>query len=73
MYFMGAVKYELIKIVQKLRAGRSKLPVRRQFPYKLPPNTFFPVGPGLPPAGSIVTPKEGYRSSDWFAATCSVP
>jgi hypothetical protein len=25
--------------------------------YRLNPNTRWPVGPGLPPAGSMVTPK----------------
>lgn len=25
--------------------------------YRLKPNTRWPVGPGLPPAGSMVTPK----------------
>ena len=31
----------------------------RRIGYKLPPKTLSPVGPGLPPSGSIVMPKAG--------------
>lgn len=33
--------------------------VKRRGDYNAPPSTFVPVGPGLPPAGSMVTPNAG--------------